>query len=77
MLTLTPLAANTSSTVSNLARQLSEAAVRAFAGQKLASYKVPRRVLFVAAEDLAMTGSAKVKTADLRLIAERALAGED
>jgi fatty-acyl-CoA synthase len=56
---------------------LSEAAVRAFAGQKLASYKVPRRVLFVAAEDLAMTGSAKVKTADLRLIAERALAGED
>src|SRR5690606_35168183 len=46
--------------------QLREDEVRAFAKQKLAGYKVPRHVLFFNAEELAMTGSAKIKTADLR-----------
>ncbi|MFT3967904.1 MAG: class I adenylate-forming enzyme family protein [Sphingobium sp.] len=52
---------------------LDEAGVRAFAKTRLASYKVPRRVLFLTAGQLQMTGSAKVKTADLRALAEKAL----
>lgn len=47
-------------------------AIKAFAKEKLASYKVPRRILFVAESDLETTGSAKIKTAELRkLAAER------
>ena len=47
-------------------------AIRNFAKEKLASYKLPRRILFVAEEDLETTGSAKIKTAELRkLAAER------
>ena len=53
---------------------LDEDAVRNFARLKLASYKVPRRVLFLAEEELAMTGSAKVKTADLRALVANLLA---
>ena len=53
---------------------LDEDAVRNFARLKLASYKVPRRVLFLAEEELAMTGSAKVKTADLRALVVNLLA---
>jgi len=46
--------------------------IRSFAKEKLASYKVPRRILFVAESDLETTGSAKIKTAELRkLAAER------
>jgi fatty-acyl-CoA synthase len=52
---------------------LGEADVRAFARQKLASYKVPRRVLFFAEDELQLTGSAKVKTADLRKLAAKTL----
>jgi acyl-CoA synthetase (AMP-forming)/AMP-acid ligase II len=48
---------------------LDEATVRNFAKEKLASYKVPRRVLFFSADELQLTGSAKVKTADLRALA--------
>jgi len=55
---------------------LGEDAVRNFAREKLASYKVPRRVLFVGEGDLQMTGSAKVKTAELRNLAARMLRGE-
>lgn len=55
---------------------LSEDDVRAFAKQTLASYKVPRRVLFFAEEDLKTTGSAKIKTADLRELAAKRLASE-
>lgn len=48
------------------------AAIRDFAKEKLASYKVPRRILFLEESDLKTTGSAKIKTADLRkLAAER------
>ncbi|WP_165187504.1 class I adenylate-forming enzyme family protein [Caulobacter soli] len=53
--------------------QLDEAAVRDFARAKLASYKTPRRVLFFAEDDLQLTGSAKVKIADLRKLAAAAL----
>lgn len=45
---------------------LTEEAVRHFAKQQLASYKVPRKVLFFTEAELDMTGSAKVRTAGLR-----------
>ncbi|MFE6862042.1 class I adenylate-forming enzyme family protein [Nocardia sp. NPDC057668] len=46
--------------------------LRAFLRERLASYKVPREVLFFADTDFELTGSAKIKTADLReLAAER------
>lgn len=52
-----------------------EATVQAFAKEKLAGYKVPRRVLFFTNDELAMTGSAKVKTSDLRALAAKTLQG--
>jgi len=55
---------------------LDEATIRDFAKQTLASYKVPRRVLFVAETDLATTGSAKIKTAELRTLAASLLKAE-
>lgn len=55
---------------------LDEAAINEFAKQKLASYKVPRRVLFFAEDELKTTGSAKVKTADLRKLAAERLTAE-
>jgi acyl-coenzyme A synthetase/AMP-(fatty) acid ligase len=54
---------------------LDEGAVRQFAKQQLASYKVPRRVLFFQERDMHTTGSAKVKTADLRKLATERLEG--
>ncbi len=54
---------------------LSEAEIKAFAREELASYKVPRRVLFLDESELAQTGTAKVKTADLRKIASNRLTG--
>lgn len=56
---------------------LSEADVQAFAKQTLASYKVPRRVLFFAEDELALTGTNKIKTADLKKLAGDRLAGEN
>jgi len=55
---------------------LSEDDVRAFAKEVLASYKVPRRVLFFAEDELKITGSAKIKTADLREMAAKRLTAE-
>jgi acyl-CoA synthetase (AMP-forming)/AMP-acid ligase II len=55
---------------------LDEAAVQAFAKEKLASYKVPRRVLFLDEADLELTGTAKIKTSDLRAMAAERLAQE-
>jgi fatty-acyl-CoA synthase len=43
--------------------------VQRFARQSLAAFKVPRHVLFFGEDDLATTGSAKIKTADLRKLA--------
>lgn len=51
--------------------------VRAYAREKLAAFKVPRRVLFVSEDDLQITGSAKIKTADLRKLAAERLKVED
>ena len=56
---------------------LDEATVRNFVKEKLASYKVPRRVLFFGESDLQLTGSAKVKTGDLRDLAARTLAARE
>jgi acyl-coenzyme A synthetase/AMP-(fatty) acid ligase len=53
---------------------LDEDAIRAFAREQLASYKVPRRVLFLEEAELNQTGTAKVKTADLRALASSRLA---
>jgi fatty-acyl-CoA synthase len=55
---------------------LDEATVRSFVKEKLASYKVPRRVLFFGEVDLPLTGSAKVKTSELRQIVLRTLTAE-
>ena len=50
---------------------LSEADVTAYLKERLASYKVPRRVLFVSAEDLDLTATAKIKPAEARELAAR------
>jgi fatty-acyl-CoA synthase len=52
--------------------ELDEEKVRGFAKESLASFKVPRRVLFFAEDEIELTGSAKIKTADLKtLVVER------
>jgi len=56
--------------------QLCEEDVRSFAKVQLASFKVPRRVLFFREDELATTGSAKIKTADLRAMARARLEAE-
>jgi len=56
--------------------KLDEGGIKDFAKQKLSSYKVPRRVLFFDESELATTGSAKIKTADLRKLAAERLAAE-
>jgi acyl-CoA synthetase (AMP-forming)/AMP-acid ligase II len=55
---------------------LDEDAVRGFAKAELASFKVPRRVLFFAEDELELTGSAKIKTADLKALVVKRLAAE-
>ncbi|MDB6105964.1 MAG: fadD3 1 [Gammaproteobacteria bacterium] len=52
---------------------LEEAAIRDFLKERLASYKVPRRVLFFREDELSMTGSAKVKSGSLRELAAKHL----
>lgn len=54
-----------------------EAAVRTALKQRLASYKVPRRVLFLDEDELETTGSAKIKTAQLRTLALQRLEADD
>jgi acyl-CoA synthetase (AMP-forming)/AMP-acid ligase II len=51
--------------------------LRAFAATKLASYKLPRQFLFLAEGELQLTGSAKIKPAELRALALRKLADTD
>ncbi len=55
-------------------KSLDEATIKSFAKEKLASYKVPRRVLFFAEDELKTTGSAKIKTDELRKLAAGRLA---
>jgi len=52
---------------------LEESALRDFLKTRLASYKVPRRVLVLREADLPMTGSAKVKAGALRELAAKLL----
>lgn len=47
--------------------------IRGFLRDRLASYKVPRHVLFFDDADIALTGSAKIKSSDLRELAEARL----
>jgi fatty-acyl-CoA synthase len=54
----------------------SEADVRRALRQRLAAYKVPRRVLFFAEEELALTGNQKIQVGPLREAALRRLASE-
>jgi acyl-coenzyme A synthetase/AMP-(fatty) acid ligase len=56
---------------------LDEASIRNFLREHLASYKVPRRILFVGDEELSLTGSAKIKAGDLRLLASERLKSVD
>ena len=55
---------------------LEEEAMRAFVRQSVASFKVPRRVLFFTDADYALTGNEKIKTSDLRALAVRRLEAE-
>jgi fatty-acyl-CoA synthase len=55
---------------------LEEAAIRDFLKERLASYKVPRRVLFFREDELSMTGNAKVKSGSLRELAAKLLKAE-
>lgn len=53
-------------------RGVDEDDVRAFLRGRMASYKIPRHVLFFDEDDLVLTGNAKIRTDDLRrLAAER------
>jgi fatty-acyl-CoA synthase len=47
----------------------------AFLRQRLASYKVPRHVLFFGQDEVALTGNAKIKAGELRELAAKRLAG--
>jgi fatty-acyl-CoA synthase len=47
----------------------------AFLRQRLASYKVPRHVLFFCEDEVALTGNAKIKAGGLRELAAKRLAG--
>ena len=54
---------------------LDESSVRAFLKERLASFKVPRRVLFFDEGEMVVTGSGKVKSGDLRLMVAKRLTG--
>jgi acyl-CoA synthetase (AMP-forming)/AMP-acid ligase II len=56
--------------------RLDEEELRAFAKEQLASYKVPRRVIFFDEAEFDQTGNAKVKTAELRKLAVERLEAE-
>jgi acyl-CoA synthetase (AMP-forming)/AMP-acid ligase II len=55
---------------------LDEAGLRDYLKARLASFKVPRRFLFLKDEDIAMTGSNKVKAGALRELAAKRLGPE-
>ena len=56
---------------------LDAGALTRFLKERLASFKVPREILFFREEELAVTGSGKVKFRILRDIAARRLAAPD
>lgn len=56
--------------------KMSEDAVRERLRTVLASYKVPRRIIGIDEQQLGLTGSAKIKTSELRVLAAEWLASE-
>jgi fatty-acyl-CoA synthase len=54
--------------------KLTQDEVRDFLKQRLSSYKVPRRVLFLREEDLSLTGSSKIRASALRELVRKRLA---
>ena len=56
------------------AAQFDEAAVRAHVAERLASYKVPRRIVLLREDELPLTSTAKIKANELRDIAARRIA---
>jgi acyl-CoA synthetase (AMP-forming)/AMP-acid ligase II len=52
-----------------------EEEVRSFLKGRIASYKIPRRVVFVREDELSLTGNAKIKPEELRALALARLAG--
>jgi fatty-acyl-CoA synthase len=57
--------------------QLDVSEIRSFLSERLAAYKVPRHVLFFRDDEIALTGNAKIKSAELRQLAGRRLAEAD
>jgi fatty-acyl-CoA synthase len=53
-----------------------EAAVRGFLKERLATYKVPRRVFTVTEEEVSLTGSAKIKASALRELVVKRMSAE-
>ncbi|CAM2742712.1 class I adenylate-forming enzyme family protein [Skermania piniformis] len=53
--------------------ELDAEALRSFVRERLAAYKVPRHVLFFDETDFTLTGSAKIKSSDLRELAAKRL----
>jgi fatty-acyl-CoA synthase len=56
---------------------LDETAIRDFLKERLASYKVPRRVLFFGEEEISLTGNAKVKTSVVRELAGKRMQAKE
>ena len=56
--------------------ELTEQAVREFMKVRLASYKVPRRVIFMRQEEFGLTSSSKIKSGELRAIVAQRLKSE-
>ena len=56
--------------------EIDEENVRAFLRGRLASYKIPRRVLFFREDELSLTGNQKIRTEELRALASARLAAE-
>ena len=56
--------------------QLDEQEIVAFVKNEIASFKVPRRVLFFSDEDYAITGNEKVKSSDVRDLAVKRIEAE-
>jgi acyl-CoA synthetase (AMP-forming)/AMP-acid ligase II len=52
---------------------LEEDGVRAYLKEQLASYKVPRKVLFLREEEFPVTANGKVKSGELRQLAGQRL----
>lgn len=57
--------------------QLTEDIIRNYAKQRLASFKVPRRILFFDANEFEWTGSAKIKSSELQALVKKRIQGRN